>query len=82
MYTIFLAMDTNQLRVTPIHPKDMKVKEWLEDFHSMYTIMKENYPYLWVKERMNGYNWLDLQDYYRKRILHAQTEMEFLEILP
>jgi len=73
-------MDTNQLRVTPIHPKDMKVKDWLEDFHSMYTMMKENYPYLWVKERMNGHNWLDLQDYYRNRILHAQTEMEYLEI--
>lgn len=73
-------MKNNQLTTNPLHPKDMKGEEWLEDFHSMYVMMKENYPYLWIKERMNGYNWLDLMDYYTKRISHARTEMEFLEI--
>ena len=46
----------------------------------MYMMMKENYPYFWVKERMNGYDWLDLFDHYNERISHAETEMDFLEI--
>lgn len=58
----------------------MNPTDWLEDFNSLYMMMKENYPYFWVKERMNTYNWLDLRDYYCERILHAQTEKEFLEI--
>lgn len=72
-------MDT-LFKINPLHPQDMNPKDWLEDFNSLYMMMKENYPYFWVKERMNGYNWLDLMDYYHNRIANAQTEMDFLEI--
>lgn len=73
-------MKNYSIEVNQIHPKDMKAKEWLEDFNSLYEIMERNNPYLWVKERMNGYNWLDLKDYYRMRISNARTVNDFLEI--
>ena len=73
-------MNNSSIKINPIHPKDMTVKEWIDDFNSLYGMMEVNNPYLWVKERMNGYNWLDLKDHYRIRISNASTENKILEI--
>ena len=42
--------------------------------------MKENFPYLHVKERMLGYNWLDLKDNYIKRLEKAKEVKDYLEV--
>ena len=34
------------IKLNDIEPKDMTKEKWLEDFNSLYKIMKENYPYL------------------------------------
>jgi C-terminal processing protease CtpA/Prc len=59
---------------------EMTAKDWLEDFNCFYEVMKKNYPYLRLKKRMHGYNWLDLKKYFQGRILSAKTTIEFLEI--
>lgn len=58
----------------------MTKKEWLDDFSSFYDMMKENYPYFWVKERLLDYNWIDLKDKYLERLEKANEVQEFLEI--
>jgi len=68
------------IKFNDIHPKDMTKEKWLEDFNSFYEIMKENYPYLYVKERILGYNWLDLKNNYIKRLEKAKEVKEYLEI--
>ncbi|MFX1533699.1 MAG: S41 family peptidase [Promethearchaeota archaeon] len=67
--------------LSPINPADMGLDEWLEDFNYFYNVIKDSYPYLQVKERMYGYNWLDLKTTYEDRIRAATTNKQFLTIL-
>ena len=55
-----------ELYITDIDPAEMGPVEWQEDFDYLYDFVKDNYPYLWVKERTHGLNWLDL----KSEILH------------
>ncbi len=55
--------------------------EWEEDFEALYYLVKYNYPYLWLKERTHGYNWLDLKDEYMERLNEIETNEEFLSLM-
>ena len=58
-----------------------QVVEWLEDFAALYDFIEGNYPYIWVKNRTHGYNWLDLRTTYEDRIRNAEEDVEFLGII-
>jgi len=68
------------IKFNDIHPKDMTKEDWLEDFTSFYNVMKDNYPYLRLKERTHGYNWLALKDKYLKRLEEADGVLEILAV--
>ncbi|OLS29303.1 MAG: hypothetical protein ThorAB25_16840 [Candidatus Thorarchaeota archaeon AB_25] len=53
---------------------------WLEDFEAFYDFIEGNYPYLWVKNRTHGYNWLDLKAGYQQRITGATNKSEILDV--
>ncbi|NHJ05940.1 MAG: hypothetical protein EAX90_14025 [Candidatus Heimdallarchaeota archaeon] len=72
--------NTSLIKMNPIHPKDLTKEDWFEDFISFYDVMRENYPYFWVKERMLGYNWLDLKDKYLKRLEKTDDILEILDV--
>ncbi|MEA1993015.1 MAG: S41 family peptidase [Euryarchaeota archaeon] len=55
--------------------------EWKEDFEALCYIIEYNYPYIWVKERTHGYNWLDLKDKYMQRLDEIETNEEFLSLM-
>ena len=78
--SIFIAIELNKSSNSN-HPSNMGVKEWLEDFDSFYNFIEKNYPYIWLKERTHGYNWLDLKSHYKDRIRYAISNEEFLRIL-
>ena len=78
--TIFILFKFNKTNNSN-HPSNMGVDEWLEDFNSFYNFVERNYPYIWLKERTHGYNWLDLKSYYEDRIRNATSNNEFLFIL-
>lgn len=63
------------------HPSNMGVEEWLEDFNSFYNFIERNYPYIWLKERTHGYNWLDFKSVYEDQIRDASSNEQFLQIL-
>lgn len=62
-------------------PNPLTTEEKLEDFEYMYSIIKENYPFLKVNERLNGINWLENKDKYIEQIKKAETDNEFIETL-
>ncbi|UCB60977.1 MAG: hypothetical protein JSW72_02660 [Candidatus Bathyarchaeota archaeon] len=70
----------SRIKINRIHPKDMTKKEWIEDFYSFFNMMKDNFPYFWVKERLLGYNWTDLKNRYLERLEKANEDLEFLAI--
>ena len=65
---------------TDFHPKDMTKEAWLEDFISLFNVLKDNYPYFYIKERMLGYNWLDLKENYIKRLEEAKEINDYLTV--
>ena len=70
-----------EIVLNPIHPEDLTVNEWLEDFQYLYDFVEGNYPFLAVKNRTHGYNWLDLKNMFEERIRNAQNNEEFLHII-
>jgi len=51
--------------------------EKLADFEYLYSVVSENYPFLWVNERINGIDWLGEKDEFRKLVEAAATDEEF-----
>jgi C-terminal processing protease CtpA/Prc len=80
---IFTLVDFNRpkIEITSINPADMGVEEWLYDFNHFYDFISKNYPYLALKERTHGYNWLDLKTVFEDKIRNATNNEEFLLIL-
>ena len=70
-----------RININEIDPADMGVEEWLEDWEALYGFVEGNYPFLDVKNRTHGYDWLDLEDHFETRISNAQSNQEFLEII-
>ena len=62
-------------------PEGMGVEEWLEDFGSLHDFIEANYPYLELKERTHGYNWLDLRELFEERIRNAYDNEGFLQVI-
>ena len=70
-----------QVTINDINPEDLSTEEWMEDFNYLYNYVKENYPYLWVKERTHGYNWLDLNNQFEEQISMAENSQDFLDVI-
>jgi hypothetical protein len=66
---------------TEFDPARMTRNDWKEDFEALYYLVKYNYPYLWVKERTHGFNWLDLKDHYMRRLDEIETNKEFFSLI-
>jgi C-terminal processing protease CtpA/Prc len=66
---------------TEFDPDTLTKNEWKEDFEAFYYLVKLNYPYIWVKERTHGFNWLDLKDDYMERLDNIETNEEFFGIM-
>ena len=80
---VLTLVDFNRpkIEITQVNPADMGLEEWLYDFNHFYDFISKNYPYLALKERTHGYNWLDLKNIFEDRIRNATNNEEFLLIL-
>ena len=61
--------------------KPLTQKEKLDDFEYMYTILKENYPYLEVNKRLNGIDWLSKKNEYISKIKCTTSDYSFFNTL-
>jgi hypothetical protein len=68
-------------QINDIHPQDMGVEEFIEDFEYMYNLMAANFPFFGCKERRLGFNWLDLKQVYLDRFQECENTAEFLNVL-
>jgi hypothetical protein len=72
---------SSKIEFNEIHPKDMTMQNWLEDLESLFSLMRDNNPYLSLKERLLGYSWLDLYDLYQNRIRASHSLEDSLEVI-
>jgi C-terminal processing protease CtpA/Prc len=70
-----------EIIINPINPVNLSVNEWLEDFQYLYDFVEGNYPFLDVKNRTHGYNWLDLKEMFENQIQNAQNNRDFLDVI-
>ncbi|MBC8222980.1 hypothetical protein H8E65_00190 [Candidatus Bathyarchaeota archaeon] len=78
---VLLSTPRFEESINSIDPRDMGVEEWLKDFEYLYNLVQENYPYLPLKERTHGYNWLDLRAVFEERIRNASDNEDFLYVI-
>ncbi len=71
----------SRITFNDIHPRDMTEDEWLEDLEALFSLMRDNNPYIKLKERQHGYRWLDFYDNYCDRIRNGKTTLEYLEVM-
>ncbi|MFW9922017.1 MAG: S41 family peptidase [Candidatus Thorarchaeota archaeon] len=70
-----------EMYLSDVNPYDMGKEEFLEDFEYFYQFIEDNYPYINVKERMLGYNWLDFKEEYLSRINACNNTKDFLTVM-
>ncbi|MFC3747505.1 S41 family peptidase [Paenibacillus sp. GCM10012306] len=70
-------MQTLTSATSPHSAISLTMKEKLEDFEYMWTIMEENYPFFEVNKRLHGKDWLADKDKYRSQIEATATDEEF-----
>jgi hypothetical protein len=70
-----------QININSIDPADLGIEEWVEDWQALYNFIEGNYPFLDVKNRTHGFNWLDLREHFENRINSVQNNHEFLEVI-
>jgi len=80
-YPTYSDFSFDEPYINDIDPSEMSINEWLEDLYYFMHIVKENYPFLWARERTHDYNWLDLIPIYREKIINCQSNYEFLGII-
>jgi len=67
--------------VYPTHPSQLTTEHYMEDYQHLYSIIETNYPYLALKERTHGANWLDRKEAATEKIRACKDNQEFLEII-
>ncbi len=77
----FLDAPRHKNEFSPVDPEDLGVKEWLEDFEFLYDFIEANYPYIELKDRTHGYNWLNLRGEFEGRIRSATDNEDFLQVI-
>ena len=70
-----------EVQLNPVEIDELEVNEWLEDFNGLCDFVEGNYPYLELKERTHGYNWLDLREGFEERIRAASDNEGFLLVI-
>ncbi|WP_172244834.1 hypothetical protein [Saccharibacillus endophyticus] len=67
--------------VAGVERSSLTAEQKVADVEYLYHLMKENYPYIKVSERMTGLDWLSMQDYYEQRAATSEDDQAFLEML-
>lgn len=70
-----------KMYLSDIQPSEMGIEEFVEDFEYLFNFIEDNYPFIDVKERMLGYNWLDFKNDYLARINDCNNTGDFLEVI-
>ena len=70
-----------KIKINTINPAEMGMEEWIEDLEYLYTYVEENYPFLEIKNRTHGFNWLDLKEMFTEQINNAEDNEDFFNVI-
>lgn len=59
----------------------LTTEEKIEDFETLYEIIKDNYAFLDVNKRLNGIDWLENKSIYYNKIFNTTSDEEFYKQL-
>ncbi len=60
-----------------VHPQKLSVKQKVEDFKYLHSVLKNNFPYFGVLKRKYKVDWLSRRDEYLKQIKKTKNDKEF-----
>lgn len=69
------------IELPPTKPEEMTRQQRIEDYEYIYSFIETNYPYIALKQRTLGTNWLERKQATAIRIEECTTNREFLEII-
>ncbi|WP_156951066.1 S41 family peptidase [Saccharibacillus sacchari] len=76
-----LLLTTSSERIAQAEKDSLTADQKVEDVAYLYKLMKENYPYIELSERITGLDWFSRQDYYAQRAAASEDDEAFLNIL-
>lgn len=65
----------------PIHGLGLTVEQKAADFEYFYALVSENYPHLWIKERITGVSWLDRRGEFEDWVSQAADDKSFYQVM-
>ena len=68
------AMDASHYEILEAN---LTTKEKLQDFEYLYDLLKKNYPFFEVNERLHGIDWLGNKRKYERLIRNTKNDAEF-----
>ncbi len=71
------ALLTSCAQTTP----QLTTEQKLEDFRCMFDILKDNHPFLALKARVEGYDWLAHEEEFEKIIAGTRDDKEFAQAM-
>jgi hypothetical protein len=78
---VIVRLNSFELYITDVDPTEMGLTEWQEDWDYLYNFVKDNYPYLWVKDRMHDLNWLELKNEFDLMIADVIDNEDFMCVI-
>ena len=59
----------------------LTTEEKLEDFRLMFDVLKDNHPYLALKKRVEGYDWVAHESEFESAITATKNDKEFVQTI-
>lgn len=61
--------------------KNLTAEQMLEDFEYLFTVLRDNHPYLALKARAEGYDWLAHKDEFGKAVGESTDDRSFAQAI-
>lgn len=61
--------------------RDLSTEQKLEDLRYLFEIIRDNHPYIELKARVEGYNWLEHEKQFEDAVRASRNDREFAQAI-
>lgn len=61
--------------------KNLTPEQKLEDFHYLFSVLEDNHPYLALKTRVEGYDWLSHREEFEQAVRDSSDDKSFAQAI-
>ena len=61
--------------------RDLSTEQKLEDFRYLFEIIRDNHPYIELKARVEGYDWLEHEKEFEDAVRASRNDREFAQAI-